>query len=88
MKLFAAYLVQILLSLTQLLNAVTGGSAGETLSARCYRAWRDGRLWGRILCPLIDDMFFWQIRHCHSAYLKTLARLNLPSEYSTPPASK
>lgn len=83
-----AYVVQILLALTQLLNAITGGYSGETLSARCYRAWRDKRRWGLILRPVINSFFFWQVDHCHSAYLRTLARLNLPAEYSTPPASK
>lgn len=94
MKLFAAYLVQIMLAFDSLINALippltgTLSYSGETLSARCYRAWRDKRRWGLILRPVINSIFFWQIDHCHSAYLKTLARLNLPSEYSTPPASK
>jgi hypothetical protein len=94
MELFLAYLVQILRALTQLANALippltgTLSYAGESLSARCYRAWRDGRTWGRVLLPVIDTIFFWQQQHCRNAYLHTFERCHLPPEYRNPPETK
>lgn len=91
MKLFLAYLAQILLALNKLVNALippltgTLSYAGEPLSARCYRAWRDGRAWGRLLLPVIDAFFFWQDEHCKNAYRNTLERRHLPEEYRTTP---
>jgi len=92
MKLFLAYIGQILLALNKLANALippltgTLSYAGEPLSARCYRAWRDGRTWGRVLLPVIDMLFFRQDEHCRNAYLHTLERRHLPPEYRNPPA--
>jgi hypothetical protein len=92
MSLFLAYIRQVLLAVDQVLNALipplagTLSFSGETLSARCYRAWRDGRAWGRVLLPVIDTAFFWQDEHCRNAYLHTLERRHLPPEYRNPPA--
>ena len=87
-SLFCAYLLQIALAVDQLINALippltgTVSMADETLSARCYRAWRDGRAWGRLLLPVIDFLFLWQTKeHCRHAYMKELQRRNLPREY-------
>ena len=51
---------QILIAVDQLANAVIGGWADEALSARSYRAHRDGKLLGKITMPVIDLLFFWQ----------------------------
>ena len=82
------YFVQVSLALDQLANALippidgTIGYADETLSARCYRAHRDGKIFGRIFMPPIDLLFFWQgPNHCRNAYLKEFDRQNYPSEY-------
>lgn len=82
------YFVQVFLALDQLANALippidgTIGYADETLSARCYRAHRDGKIFGRIFMPPIDLFFFWQgPNHCRNAYLKEFDRQNYPSEY-------
>ena len=92
MKLFLAYLAQIFIAFDQLVNALippltgTLSYADETLSARCFRAWRDGRFMGRLL-PVIDWLFGWQghddgiTSHCERAYLKEIDRRNLPPEY-------
>jgi hypothetical protein len=72
--------------------------ADETMSAHAHRAWARGRIWGRVLRPLIDVLFFWQAQdeevnakagarisgHCERAYWKEIVRRNLPSEYHTP----
>ena len=80
--------VQVLLALDQLLNALippidgTIGYADETLSARAYRAHRDGKILGKLFMPLIDLLFFWQgPGHCKNAYIKEFERKNYPEEY-------
>lgn len=49
-------LKQIAIAFDQLLNALLGGMADETLSARAHRT---GSAWE----PLIDALFFWQADH-------------------------
>ena len=80
--------VQIFLALDQLANVLpppidgTVGYADETLSARCYRAHRDGKIMGKLFMPLIDLLFFWQgPGHCKNAYIKEFERKNYPDEY-------
>lgn len=74
--------LQILIALDQLINALIGGTADETLSARSYRAHRDGKLFGKITMPVINALFFWQgPDHCFHAYRKEHERQNLPNEY-------
>lgn len=66
--------------------AWSGAWADETLSCRAYRAWRDGKAFGRVAMPVIDAMFFWQalpdgaIGHCHGAWIKERERYNHPPE--------
>ena len=80
--------VQVFLALDQLANVLitpidgTIGYADETLSARCYRAHRDGRILGRLFMRPIDLLFFWQgPGHCKNAYIKEFERKNFPDEY-------
>ena len=80
--------VQVFLSLDQFANVLpppidgTVGYADETLSARCYRAHRDGKMLGKIFMRPIDLLFFWQgPGHCKNAYIKEFERKNYPSEY-------
>ena len=87
-QLLKAYGAQVFIAADQLLNALippidgTLSYADETLSARSYRAHRDGKLFGKITMPVIDALFWWQgPRHCFNAYRKEHDRQNLPSEY-------
>ena len=80
--------VQIFLALDQLANVLpppidgTVGYADETLSARCYRAHRDGKILGKLFMRPIDLLFFWQgPGHCRNAYIKEFERKNYPDEY-------
>ena len=80
--------VQVLLALDQLANVLippidgTIGYADETLSARAYRAHRDGKILGKLFMPPIDLLFFWQgPDHCKNAYIKEFERKNYPDEY-------
>ena len=80
--------VQVFIALDQLVNVLvppidgTVGYAGETLSARAYRAHRDGKILGKLFMRPIDLLFFWQgPGHCKNAYIKEFDRQNYPSEY-------
>ena len=80
--------VQFLIAIDQLLNVMVTplqGSAwaDETLSARAWRAERDGKWFGRIFRPLIDRIFFWQDGHCAIAYQREKERAQVPPEYRT-----
>lgn len=92
---FIHALTQCAISLDQAANnllslflpgAWSGSWADETLSSRAYRAWRDGKMLGRVFMPVIDFLFRWQtlpegaIGHCHGAYLKERTRYNMPPE--------
>ena len=67
-------LKQIAIALDQLANALLGGMADETLSARAHRT---GSSWE----PVIDALFFWQDDHCFESYLSEKERKQLPPEY-------
>ena len=85
---WAQYPQQLFIAADQLLNALippidgTVSYADETLSARCYRAHRDGKIMGKLFMPVIDLLFFWQgPGHCRNAYIKEFERKNYPEEY-------
>jgi hypothetical protein len=79
---------QLFIVLDQLLNVLLtpfnrSAWADETMSARAYRADRDGRRWGRLTRPVIDWIFTLQRApggHCKQAYERELARKHLPPE--------
>jgi hypothetical protein len=74
---------QVLIALDQLLTALVGGWADETLSSYAYRLHRDGKPWGRVWLPVID-WFFWtafrQANHCLAAYIEERERRQFPPE--------
>ena len=71
-------LKQILIALDQLVNALFGGWADETLSARCWRC-RDRQPF-KLLEPVIGRLFF-DPSHCLESYLSERRRFQLPPEY-------
>ncbi len=87
-QLIKAYGVQVFIAVDQLCNALippldgTLSYADETLSARSYRAHRDGKLLGKITMPVIDLLFFWQGKgHCYNAYRAEVERKQYPEAY-------
>ena len=48
------YFWNILISLDQFGNAVTGGDPDETISSRAGKAMRDGKVWGCVLCKFLN----------------------------------
>ena len=83
------WLKNVLIALDQLVNAICGGFADETLSALSYRLHRNGISHWRMY--LIDTLFFFDrkkdpdtgrvIRHCEGSYLSELYGRQLPPEY-------
>lgn len=76
------YILNNLIALDQMVNALFGGSPDETLSARAWRTEVQGKLLGRVFRPLIDFVF-WPVqkRHCREAYLAELTKRQLPGSY-------
>lgn len=69
---------QVLIALDQLVNALFGGWADETMSSRCYRWHRDGiRSWPM---RLVDALFWWDDDHCEESYWSEIERNQLPPE--------
>lgn len=78
------WLWQILVALDQLGNAMLGGWADETLSARAYRADRDGKVLGRIFRPMFDWVFERladEQDHCARAHASEVGLSHLPPAY-------
>ena len=73
------YTFNVLLGIDQLLNAILGGYADESLSARAYRR-RSEPLWG-VVMKVLDRAFFWHKTHCESAYWAERKGRHLPREY-------
>ncbi len=83
-----SWLIQILIALDQLANAVIpGGWADETLSSRAHRMRQEKqRVWGWT-ANAIDWLFFWQPNHCAQAYADELDRMQLPPELRGSPGA-
>jgi hypothetical protein len=79
---------QTLIAIDQFINALAGGWADETLSARAWRLRHRSRRWSRAR-RCIDTLFFWQRNHCEASYQAEQQRHHLPAEYRqiTPPSN-
>jgi hypothetical protein len=71
------WLLQILIAIDQLGNALLNGYADETLSSRAHRWDLAGHSLPR---RVINILFFWQENHCQGAYYDELYRRQLPPE--------
>lgn len=69
---------QVAIAVDQLLNALVGGWADETLSARCWRCRNEQPF--RTLRAVIDGLFFWEEEHCLASYMAECFRLHVPPE--------
>lgn len=75
------YILQILISIDQLFNAILGGMADETLSSRAWRAEKSNKVFGKIFRPLIDTLMFFDKNHCFGSYLSEISRRQLPLHF-------
>ena len=73
-----AYLFQVGLAFDQLLNAIFGGWADESLSSRSWRLFIERNR--PIPKNIINLIFFWQSNHCKEAYNSELERLHVPPQ--------
>lgn len=72
---------QLLIAIDQVFNALAGGMADETLSARAHRLHvHRQRSWPR---NAINALFFWEADHCAGAYASEVARKQLPTHYQS-----
>lgn len=75
-------LTQIAVAADQLLNAICGGYADETMSSRCWRL--RGFQPYKTLRPLIDTILFFDPRHCQTSYENEIARKYMPADLPKP----
>lgn len=74
------YLHNLAIAVDQLIHALIGGAADETLSAAAYRSqWKSHGWW--LAYKLINFLFFWQHDHCQASYQSEQQRRHLPEEY-------
>jgi hypothetical protein len=78
------WLKQVLVAVDQLCNALAGGWADETISARCWRL-RQRRGWER-LRRMVDAvaLLFRDKIHCEESYRSEQLRLQCPPELRSP----
>ena len=50
------YFWNILISIDQFFNTLFGGNPDETVSSRAGKARRNGKLWGKALCSILDKI--------------------------------
>lgn len=73
MEALKLYLFNVALGLDLFASAVLGGNPGETLSGRAGSAYEQGKLRGRIFCPLINFVMR-DPQHCQQARLGDILR--------------
>lgn len=77
---------QVAIAFDQLLNALMGGWADETLSARVWRN-RNRSWWWKMWLKIIDSIFYWQTNHCFQSHISEIERSQLPRYYRHYPTS-
>lgn len=74
-----SYILNLLIAIDQLFNALTGGSCDETFSSRTYRRSQSSIHW-MALRNLIDWVFFFDPDHCYTSYLAEKERRHFVKE--------
>lgn len=69
------YLWSVLGALSQLINAIAGGSQFETICARLHRNQHILHL--NIIRSILNGIFFWQDDHCQWSYRQGLRAANI-----------
>jgi len=75
------WLKQVAIAIDQLGNALIGGYADETISARCYREQFTSKRWA-IMRVFVDTLLFFDKNHCYEAHLSEMKMKQLPPEYA------
>lgn len=74
------YIKQNLIAFDQSVNALFGGYADETISARTYRMSLYSNYW-MLLRRVIDTLFFFDKNHCYKSWISEFEKHQLPEEY-------
>ena len=78
------WLLQVFIALDQLVNALLGGWADETLSSRAWRMEVKDRPWGRVMRPLIDVLASpFERDHCRLSFESEREQRQHPPELRT-----
>lgn len=77
------YVLNLLIAVDQLANAMRGGFPDETLSAAAWRTEQSGKLAGIFFRPVIDFLFglLGDKDHCKMSYESEVRNLQLPGSY-------
>jgi hypothetical protein len=75
-------MIQVLIAISQLLNACLGGDADEMLSSRAWRCRNDSAFWGSVRWWLdnASPLMWWRdagMTHCESCYWAEIDRLDV-----------
>lgn len=63
------YLINVLASISVVLNTITGGSYRNTFSARVgYQSFVNNKKWAKFAERVIDSLPFFDERHCFDEY--------------------
>ena len=73
------YLINILISLDQLVNVLFLGQPDETISSRAWRC-KDSNSFWKFMRKLIDTAFFWQKDHCYYSFIAEVERHQITTE--------
>ena len=81
------FILQVLIAVDQLANALLMGHADETLSARAWRTEQDGKVFGKFWRPVIDVLALVLTlgrdkNHCFESYQSERLRRQLHPHYS------
>ncbi|MCW8199290.1 pseudouridine synthase [Verminephrobacter aporrectodeae subsp. tuberculatae] len=78
MQALTDWLLNMLIAIDQLGNALLAGEPDETLSSRAHRMrTKDQPFWNR-MARAINGFFFWQADHCKAAYESEQRRMQQP----------
>lgn len=75
-----AYWREAAMAINCLCNALLAGWHHEGMSSRSWRAWSNGKVFGKVFRPLIDALFVWEtgkMDHCQRHYDAEVARAAL-----------
>ena len=73
MMIMMMYILNILIAVDQLINAILAGNPDETISSRVYYLEKNGKIMGRIFRPIIDFIFRpFSKHHCLDAAAQEL----------------
>jgi len=72
-------LKQVLIAFDQLLNALLGGWADETLSSHAYRLEQEGKSFG-FMRKVIDTILWFDPNHCEASFENETKRMQSPPE--------